>query len=412
MKTSVFSALSVVVNKVMYFYVFQLYFSIFLPYFRRISIVFLLPFCCSAALILTCSAPVVFAAKELPTVQEHLNSGKQSFQKGNYAEAMDQFMQALLIDPQNSTARRFMERSAEKLLEPEKKRIESERKKILKEFRKTIAKRKVESLNVLYSKMVSDYKKQNYLKAYGNILKIVAVDSSYKNVSFYSENIVNEMKEIADLAVHHDPEKLSYAKGFVAYYFNKDLHDAVLQWQRVIAINARRTEVAEYLKEAQNIIAIESLRKRNEELNQRLSTIFNAGQKEFDEKDYVPAVREWEKIIEVARKEKDFPDGPSWEKKARDSINLALEELQKIREAAVKKPTTKGKAAETKKPEPEVVIDEAAANRYYQEGLVSYAQGRLRDAVRSWDLALRMNPNHERAKKAKEKAEAELSAGR
>ena len=81
----------------------------------------------------------------------------------------------------------------------------------------------------------------------------------------------------------------------------------------------------------------------------------------------------------------------------------ALEELEKT----VEKP----KAPEEKKTEKTdtpPVVDKEEAEKRYTKGLVAYAHGRIRDAIRIWELTLRLDPGHKRAKKAKETAEAEL----
>jgi tetratricopeptide (TPR) repeat protein len=42
--------------------------------------------------------------------------------------------------------------------------------------------------------------------------------------------------------------------------------------------------------------------------------------------------------------------------------------------------------------------DESGANKQYNEGLVMYAQGKYYDAERLWELSLRLNPNHKKAR--------------
>jgi len=347
----------------------------------------------------------------LLAISRKLSDGKKMFSQKNYPGAMETFMEVLLIDPQNKEAKTLIKKSADKILEPEKKRIEAERKKIMAEYKKYMAKRKVESPDTIYSSIVSNYNKKRYIKSYEGIKKLSTISPGYKNISFYETNITNEMKELASNDTYPDAEALSYAKGFNFYFFKSDLENTAREWEKVITLNPKRTEVAEYLKTIKEQLANLERTRRIAELTKLLEGYYNSGENEFTNKRYVQSIKEWEKIVETVKKEKDFPDGTQWETKARDAINRALEEIDKMAKAKPAAPTPKPATKPAEAPKPEVV-DEAAANRYYQEGLVSYAQGRLRDAIRSWDLALRMNPNHERARKAKEKAEAELQAGR
>lgn len=337
-----------------------------------------------------------------------IREGDAAFGKKNYAAAMDHYMQALLVAPDGKTARSRLEKTAQKILEPEKKRIEAERKKVMAEYRKLMAGRKVESIESLYSKAVSNYNKKNFLKSYEAVRKVVAMSPDYKNIKFYDDSITSDMRSTSLADTIADVETLSYAKGFAAFNFDKNLSEAARQWERVLAINSRRAEVIEYLKNAKSILDADALARRIAEITARLAALYAAGEKEFDVKKYVQSIKEWEKVVDLARKESDAPESPAWEAKARDSISAALIEIEKLS----KKPPAAPPKVAAKKTEPEAVIDEAAANRYYQEGMVAYAQGRLREAVRSWDLAIRMNPGHDRARKAKERAEAELSGGR
>ncbi|PKN02084.1 MAG: hypothetical protein CVU77_01300 [Elusimicrobia bacterium HGW-Elusimicrobia-1] len=337
-----------------------------------------------------------------------IRDGDEAFGKKNYPAAMDSYMQALLIAPDGRAARLRLEKTAQKILDPEKKRIEAERRQVMAAYRKLMGKRKVESTDSLYAKAVSNYNKKNYLKSYEGIRKIISVNPDFKNVKFYDNNITEDMRGTAVADTIPDMEKLSYAKGFTAFYFDKNIAEASRQWERVLAINPRRVEVSDYLKNAKAILDALERDRRIAEITARLAALYGAGEKEFDAKKYVPSIKEWEKVVDLARKESDVPEAPAWETKARDAIKKALEEIEKL--AARRRAAPK--AEEPAKPEAAVVVDEAAANRYYQEGMVAYAQGRLREAVRSWDLALRMNPGHDRARKAKERAEAELAGGR
>jgi tetratricopeptide (TPR) repeat protein len=56
--------------------------------------------------------------------------------------------------------------------------------------------------------------------------------------------------------------------------------------------------------------------------------------------------------------------------------------------------------------------DPKAAQRHYETGLVAYAAGRLDDAVREWNLAVRMNPGHVKASNALSKVQKELALNR
>ncbi|MDO8734378.1 MAG: hypothetical protein Q7K21_04395, partial [Elusimicrobiota bacterium] len=81
----------------------------------------------------------------------------------------------------------------------------------------------------------------------------------------------------------------------------------------------------------------------------------------------------------------------------------AVEELSKL---AAKEPAAKPVYSTPAEEKEE--IDIAGAEKKYSEGLVLYAQGKLFDAVKKWEVAVRMNPGNEKATRALEKAKKEL----
>lgn len=359
----------------------------------------------------------VFAIREITLSEKQMMDGVNAYKAGKYKEAMNYFMEVLIEDSGNKKARKMLKKSAEKLLELEKRRIKKERDEIYKKTQEIIKTRKLLSVSDIFKKAVANYKEKNYLWAYADFQKVKQLSPRYERVDTYLEQISTEMKNTALESVIFDAEKLAYAKGFVAYYEKNDLKEAIDEWERVKALNPKRKEVLSFLETARETLKEQRRLAYEKELEERLSKIFTAGEERFNKKDYITAIREWEKIIETVNKETEFSamKAQEWRIKAKDRIEAALDALKSL-VATTPKPATP--VVQPVKPvtpppkEPEVVINEAASNRYYQEGLVAYAQGRLRDAIRSWDLALRMNPANERARKAKEKAEAELSTGR
>ena len=53
--------------------------------------------------------------------------------------------------------------------------------------------------------------------------------------------------------------------------------------------------------------------------------------------------------------------------------------------------------------------DPKAAQMHYEAGLIAYASGKLDEAMREWNTAVRMNPQHEKALNALAKVQKELA---
>ena len=54
------------------------------------------------------------------------------------------------------------------------------------------------------------------------------------------------------------------------------------------------------------------------------------------------------------------------------------------------------------------VIDENASSNAYTDGLIAYSQGRIADAEKAWELAVRYNPKNEKARIALERVKREI----
>ncbi len=56
--------------------------------------------------------------------------------------------------------------------------------------------------------------------------------------------------------------------------------------------------------------------------------------------------------------------------------------------------------------------DPQAAQAHYEAGLIAYASGKLDEAKREWHIAVRMNPQNEKAQNALAKVQKELALNR
>jgi tetratricopeptide (TPR) repeat protein len=80
--------------------------------------------------------------------------------------------------------------------------------------------------------------------------------------------------------------------------------------------------------------------------------------------------------------------------KAKEYIDKSVSELLKSVSRS-KDETVKSKGLEEKNEDGEMIAD-----KKYTEGLILYAQGKYYEAERAWELTLRLNPRHQKAKVA------------
>jgi tetratricopeptide (TPR) repeat protein len=222
----------------------------------------------------------------------------------------------------------------------------------------------------------------------------------YEPAIKYYERINSAMAVKAAEEQSSDLENISYARGYVSYYAQK-LPDAINEWEKVLQYNPKRTELNEYIVTARNYLKDQQRIEKEKRIEEEIKQLFADGVNNFDKGNWVASVKIMEKIRYICQ-EGTFGRALEWHQRAQGYIAKALKELSKM----ASKKLEAAKPAESKVSEAE--IDAPGAEKKYSEGLVLYAQGKLADAVRQWEIAVRLNPNHEKAQKAISKVKQEL----
>ncbi len=257
----------------------------------------------------------------------------------------------------------------------------------------------------LFKSALKDYNKTRYLLAADKFRDIMLKYPQYENAWLYYQKITDEMNESSQLALDSDFEKVSYAKGYVDYRGQK-YNDAVNEWEKVLQMNAKREELAQYVSKVKVYLKDIERIKNEKEIEDRVSKVFDEGKSSFDAKKWIVCIKTMEKAQDICKTE-PFSAACEWNSKAQTFIDNSISELSKI---AYAKSVPKVSVKQDKQPEPE--IDAQAADKKYNEGLVLYAQGKTEDAIRTWEIAVRLNPNHEKAGKAIVKAKEELEVNK
>ncbi len=331
-----------------------------------------------------------------------MEQGIQYYKSNKYKQAMDSFMQVLLITPNDKKAKKYLKKSAKKYEMLIKEKILKERKHILDKAKKQLKeeekKKDFSRLKNLYLTAKDEYKKGNYLRAFSKFKEINKIKRNYKDTEYYMSVITKEMSEISKLETYSDIKMLFYAKGFM-FYNNEEYVNAINEWEKFLNIEPENKEVREYFENTKSLLKdlieterIKRLKLVLEELNKRAEEYFKL-------KKYQSSINLWKKMIEICEHEKT-DSFKEISELAKNNIELVLSEIKKI----IKKENNN-----ENKPE-EIFVDEKLAEKHYTQGLVFYSSGQLNDAIREWEISLRYNPNYEKAKKAKEKVEKEIES--
>jgi tetratricopeptide (TPR) repeat protein len=239
------------------------------------------------------------------------------------------------------------------------------------------------------------YREGLCLKATDELMGLLAGCPEYGPARELYGEIVSKMYGKARGPAGSDFEELCYAKGFVAYS-EQNLTGAMNEWEKVLQADPNRKEVSEYLAKARSRVEDMDRLAKEQETELKAAGLFDEAEKYYSARKWVQCVKRLEKLKSLCEKER-FANSFLWREKAEARIESAVKELS-------------GDLRRDKNPsdDRDGEVDARSAEKKYNEGLILYAQGKLSGAARMWEIALRFNPAHEKAKQAFDKVRLEL----
>jgi tetratricopeptide (TPR) repeat protein len=235
------------------------------------------------------------------------------------------------------------------------------------------------------------YYKKEYLRASDVLSDILTLYPSFESPKHFYEEIKSMMKKAAEQENILDFDKGTYARGYVNYYDAK-YKEALNDWKKYISFKGENEEIKEYSKKIDSQIKLAEFDKKESELKFQAEKLYEDAIKEYTQRKWVGCIKKMENLQTFVTKN-NFSKTVEYYDKAKEYINKSVYELsQNIKIPNNITPERKD-------------YDEFGANEKYNEGLVMYAQGKYYEAQRLWELALRLNPNHKKAKIALHKLE-------
>ncbi|MCL2145074.1 MAG: autotransporter domain-containing protein [Endomicrobia bacterium] len=236
------------------------------------------------------------------------------------------------------------------------------------------------------------YNKGQYLRTTDMLSEIMVSYPDFIPPARLHAKIQSDMDKMSESREESDFSKLTYAKGYCAYY-RAEYNIALAEWKKYIQFAGRNDEINEYIDKINSVLKLKELIEREAEFAARAEEMLNAGIEKYNASKWVLCIKDMEALQKFVTTNK-FSQTEEYYNKAKEYIDLSVKELTKA--------VNTGKKEKPKEPEPEVEkkpeIDEAEADKKYNEGLVLYAQGKYLEAERMWEYTLRLNPNHQKAK--------------
>ncbi|MDR3256635.1 MAG: hypothetical protein LBT18_03155 [Endomicrobium sp.] len=260
---------------------------------------------------------------------------------------------------------------------------------LLKEAQDALNKEKISSKKAeqKFKETKCFYNKKEYLRATEMLSDIIMSYPDYESPRHFYKGIVSMMKKTADSRDELDFGKITYARAYNAYY-SADYKEALNEWKKYIGFKGTTEEIKEYSKKIDTVLKFIELENKEKELNEQAKKILEDGIEKYNLRKWIQCIKRMEKLENFVSKN-NFSKAIEYYSKAKEYIDKSVAELSKS--ICIEKDVHV-------QPEEQFEYDEITAEKKYTEGLVLYAQGKYYRAERAWELTLRLNPRHQKAK--------------
>ncbi|HVO32444.1 MAG TPA: tetratricopeptide repeat protein [Elusimicrobiota bacterium] len=181
-----------------------------------------------------------------------------------------------------------------------------------------------------------------------------------------AQDHVNETRRLADL-------KTLFDNG-LGLFQQKHFTRSLEAFRKVAIRDPEYPQLGYYLVQAEAASERERAERLGEEKRREIDRAFESGVAAMEKENLSEAQADFERVLKLE------PSHPQ----ARSYLAMVRAEAEKRH-------------------------DPRAAQMHYEAGLIAYASGKLDEAMREWQAAIRMNPDHEKAHNAMAKVQRELA---
>lgn len=244
----------------------------------------------------------------------------------------------------------------------------------------------------LFDKAKKFYSKKQYLYATELLQKIILDYPNYDSPMFFYKKIRKNMKDNSVSTLTNDFDVYSYASGYINYY-SGNYSQSLKEWMKYLQFDNENKEVSEYYQKVKKILKNSIADEERKKFDLEAAHMLQEGVEKFNAREWVSSIKQMEKLQFFVKSSK-FTTSFNYYSTAKEYIEKAVKELSlSIKKEELHK-------ASSKTVFEHFDVDEKMADEKYREGLVLYAKGKYFEAERMWELTLRLNPKHIRAKNA------------
>ena len=247
----------------------------------------------------------------------------------------------------------------------------------------------------IFKKAKKFYNNGQYLYSTDILQKIIIDYPFYSSPNFYYNKIKKIMKEKSKSKYDSNFSEYAYWSGYKNYYEGK-YDECLKEWKKYLQFNSKNKEIKEYYDKVNKIVTDSIEEKNKKDFEFELESMLKKGTMLYTNKQWVKCIKQMEKVQTFIKESKYTNIAFNYYSLAKGYIDKSVKELSKI----FKKNEEENKNKEKVEEQEEKIIDEKLADDKYNEGLILYAKGKYFEAERMFELTLRLNPNHKKAKTA------------
>ncbi|WP_372519864.1 tetratricopeptide repeat protein [Candidatus Ruminimicrobiellum ovillum] len=244
----------------------------------------------------------------------------------------------------------------------------------------------------MFDKAKDFYNKKQYLYSTDILQKIIMDYPTYESPNIYFEKIKKMMKEKSSSSFDTDFDEYAYWAGYKNYY-EGNYDQCLKEWMKYLQFDNKNKEITEYYNKVNEIVTNSIEEQKKKQFEYEANTLLKNGIILYKNKQWVECIKYMEKLQEFLKKSQYTNTSFNYYSSAKEYIDKSVKEITKSL-----KNTAKREQKNIQEPQEEnILIDEKLADEKYKEGLILYAKGKYFEAEKMFELALRLNPNHQRA---------------
>ncbi len=199
-----------------------------------------------------------------------------------------------------------------------------------------------------------------------------------------------------------------YFRG-IDYYAEGQFNKAIKEWRQVLRLDPKHRGAKEYLKKAKDKIARANSRKGRKKgrtkspREEKIEVYYRQGINYYLAGEFKEAIGQWEEVLKM---EPSHNGAKGYIAKAKERLKISGEGIgysgyEEEIEEYIKELEESG-----------TIDKEELITMHYQDGLVAYAHGDLSQAMKEWQIVLKLDPGHKKARRAVIKLQAEMERRR